>query len=162
MMPAEAEQQSDRDGAIGTSALMLSLAAIALLALGLPFGAVRALHNRRLDAADADLATLAARLRDDRARWPSSVAILVGPGVAPRSSDLLWTTGATYPLSAIEHSARPDPWGGAYVVNIGASATAGAPVWVLSAGPDGTIATPFHAASPQQTVAGDDRAVRLR
>jgi len=46
----------------------------------------------------------------------------------------------------------PDPWGNSYVTNVDVSATPPAPVWVLSAGPNGTIDT--DASSSQ--VAGDD------
>ncbi len=58
----------------------------------------------------------------------------------------------------------PDPWGNRYAVNIGNMS--GNAVWVLSAGPDGIIQTPFAPAapSPGQTLlaSGDDIAYRIR
>lgn len=54
-----------------------------------------------------------------------------------------------------------DPWGRPYLVNAAAFASAAtppAPIWVLSAGPDGTIQTVPAAA----TTAGDDVGYRIR
>jgi prepilin-type N-terminal cleavage/methylation domain-containing protein len=54
-----------------------------------------------------------------------------------------------------------DPWGRPYLINAGAFgsvATPPAPVWVLSAGPDGTIQTALAAT----TTAGDDVGYRIR
>lgn len=66
----------------------------------------------------------------------------------------------------------PDPWGHQYVVNIGLIPSADAPpdeagaakyaVWVLSAGPDGIIQTPFRQLIADATLAGDDIGVRLQ
>jgi prepilin-type N-terminal cleavage/methylation domain-containing protein len=63
-----------------------------------------------------------------------------------------------------------DPWGNRYAVNIGNFVNAGAAtsnaVWVLSAGPDGTIQTAFNPNLPAigqtLTTAGDDIAYRIR
>lgn len=59
------------------------------------------------------------------------------------------------------HALSADPWGNCYVVNLAAIA-AGEPaiVWVLSAGPNGIIDTPFVVASG--TPAGDDVGARVR
>ncbi len=66
----------------------------------------------------------------------------------------------------------PDPWGRRYVVNIGLIPSADAPpdqpgsakyaVWVLSAGPDGVIQTPYRQLIADATLAGDDIGVRLQ
>lgn len=66
----------------------------------------------------------------------------------------------------------PDPWGHRYVVNIGLIPSADAPpdeagaakyaVWVLSAGPDGVVETPFRQLIADATLAGDDIGVRLQ
>jgi prepilin-type N-terminal cleavage/methylation domain-containing protein len=58
----------------------------------------------------------------------------------------------------------PDPWGNRYAVNIGNTAGANA-VWVLSAGPDGIIQTPFNQAIPANgvlTTTGDDIGFRMK
>jgi len=57
-----------------------------------------------------------------------------------------------------------DPWGNRYAVNVGNFAGANA-VWVLSAGPDGIIQTPFIQAIPANGVlatAGDDIGYRMK
>jgi hypothetical protein len=64
-----------------------------------------------------------------------------------------------------------DPWGRQYVVNIGLIPSADAPsgpgtakyaVWVLSAGPDGEIQTPYRQLIADATLAGDDIGVRIQ
>jgi prepilin-type N-terminal cleavage/methylation domain-containing protein len=56
-----------------------------------------------------------------------------------------------------------DPWGNRYAVNLGTNSNA---VWVLSAGPDGKIDTPFAppqaAAGATITTEGDDIAYRMK
>jgi hypothetical protein len=63
-----------------------------------------------------------------------------------------------------------DPWGNCYIVNVGsgsgfdASSSGWAParaVWVLSAGSNGTIETPYGQSSANAAVGGDDVAVRV-
>ena len=57
-----------------------------------------------------------------------------------------------------------DPWGNRYAVNVGNFAGANA-VWVLSAGPDGIIQTPFNQAIPANgvlTTTGDDIGYRMK
>ena len=65
-----------------------------------------------------------------------------------------------------------DPWGNRYMVNIGLIDTsAGATtlsgqqklaVWVLSAGPNGTLETPFSQPTTNAVAGGDDLAVRIQ
>jgi prepilin-type N-terminal cleavage/methylation domain-containing protein len=59
-----------------------------------------------------------------------------------------------------------DPWGNRYAVNIGNIGAAYPVVWVLSAGPDGRIDTPFSPAAPAVgttlTANGDDIIYRIR
>jgi hypothetical protein len=153
-----------RDATIRTSVLLLALAAIALLAIGLPFGAVQWLHTRRLRSADKDLATLATRLdlHALHSGLHEGVGVLLGPGDTPRAVDARWVTSTTYPLSRVDASARADPWGNAYIVNLAASREGNTAVWVLSAGPDGVIQTPFRQPGPGAAPSGDDRATRLQ
>ncbi len=145
--------------AIRTPVLFAALAAIALLAVVLPFSAINALHARRLDAADADLRVMAERMRS-LDRLHTGAAVLAGPGDTPRSGDPRWTTGTSAPLNAADRAISPDPWGNAYVVNAGVPADAA--VWVLSAGPDGVIDTPFIQPDALAATQGDDRALRVR
>jgi len=51
-----------------------------------------------------------------------------------------------------------DPWGNSYICNIKGFSTAGAPVWIISGGPDGQMQT--NAADI--TVSGDDIGLRLQ
>lgn len=61
-----------------------------------------------------------------------------------------------------------DPWGSAYVVNVGSSLPGGflnankAAIYVISAGPNGIIETPFHQLAGHARIGGDDLAVRLQ
>jgi prepilin-type N-terminal cleavage/methylation domain-containing protein len=65
-----------------------------------------------------------------------------------------------------------DPWGNRYLVNIGlidtspgaatASGQAKLAVWVLSAGPNGTIETPFSLSILNASVVGDDLGFRVQ
>lgn len=65
-----------------------------------------------------------------------------------------------------------DPWNNRYMVNIGLIDTSvgavglgGAPknaVWVISAGPNGTIETPFNQSVTAATREGDDIAIRIQ
>jgi hypothetical protein len=142
--------------AIRTPALLSALAGILVLAIAVPFGAVTALHARRLDTADAELRRLARHLP---ATAPTDVAVLVGAGQLPRALDLLWRSGPASPLLVAGEAIGPDPWGNAFVVNVAAARSGGA-VRVLSAGPDGVIQTPFH--TPAGSAAtGDDRAITI-
>lgn len=136
-------------------ALVASLIGIAVLAIVLPYVAISALHARRLEAANQALDELAARMPSVQ-RLPEGAAVLVGPGSPPRSNDPRWTTGPSAPFGV---TLTADPWGNAYVLN--AAAPADAAVWLLSAGPDGIIETPFVQPAANATTLGDDLAHRL-
>jgi len=68
----------------------------------------------------------------------------------------------------LSHNVAEDPWGNAYVVNIEFCDTATPPspqrraVYVLSAGENGIIDTPFEQLASEATVRGDDWAVRVQ
>lgn len=60
-----------------------------------------------------------------------------------------------------------DPWGGAYVVNVGLlddgpGAWYQPAVWVLSAGPNGIVETLFEQQAASAVLGGDDVGIRLR
>jgi type II secretory pathway pseudopilin PulG len=119
-----------------------------------------------------------------------SLDLLTGAGQEPRTfRDVRWGTGATDTLlsqlvdngpgypgpatgSALGWSGPylpverllPDPWGNRFLVNIGAGAEAGTPpgaVWVLSAGPNGIVETPFLQPAAHARLGGDDVGVRV-
>lgn len=84
------------------------------------------------------------------------------PGTSSRLKNVLQQASGCYPVPASANvpgfkgpymsALDPDPWGNNYVVNAQDFDTAGAPVWVISAGPNGVIETAANAKTP----AGDD------
>lgn len=118
------------------------------------------------------------------------IDVLVGDGPAPAApAGSPWLTARTdtlanqlitntprYPArSGVDESgwggpylAAPpgsDPWNHRYVVNIGLVLVAGAPkwaVWVLSAGPNGVIETPYKQLLSSAALGGDDVGVRVQ
>jgi type II secretory pathway pseudopilin PulG len=138
------------------------LAVIVVLAFVLPYGAVRTLHARRLRAADEGTRAIAERLNVILAGQapgiPAGTEVLAGPGDRPVVLDGPWNSATSVPLARLDVSAQADPWGNAYLVNIAARQSAGT-AWVLSAGPDGIVQTPFVS---QGAPLGDDRATPIR
>jgi type II secretory pathway pseudopilin PulG len=138
------------------------LAAIVVLAFVLPYGAVRTLHARRVRAADEGTRAIADRLHQVIGGTGSGMLtgaeVLAGPGDRPKAEDERWNGAASISLARVlgggAPAIEPDPWGNAYLSNA-AALTTGDIVWVLSAGPDGIVQTPFLA--PNGPV-GDDRA----
>ena len=139
-----------------------ALALIFVLAIAVPYAAVRRLHERRSAAVDRQETALAGTVRPLLTRRnpaAGGVMLLSGAGAQPKALDERWTEAV--PLSKMSRSTmtEPDPWGNSLlVVAIGAGAEPAG--WVLSAGPDGVIQTPFP--SPTLTPAGDDRIVAIR
>lgn len=139
--------------------LAYALAAIALLAFVLPPLAARQVNARRIGRARLDVMRMARALAGDRrAALTDAIAsagggpvVLTGPGVAPKFvPGFGWLEGRMVPWSAMSNGA-PDPWGNQYLV--AAATEPEGSVAVLSAGPNGTVETPFGSArSPQ----GDD------
>ena len=96
-------------------------------------------------------------------------------GTTPESLDQLVEGGggvAGWNGPYVSTEFRPDPWGNRYVVSIGLIETSpgvvnelGQPkaaVWVLSAGPNRTIDTPYLQPVTAATVGGDDIAFRIQ
>src|SRR5688572_28446351 len=100
----------------------VTLCGIALLALVLPYAAVRALHERRLDAADRQLEAIATALGTalggGPAVIPDTAHVLAGPGPRPIVDDDRWTTASAFPLARLAPEVGPDPWRNAYLVYI--------------------------------------------
>lgn len=130
--------------------LMLALAVIACLMLA-PVLMARHIQDSRIGASRARVDALAGQLRG--VTMPRG-AVLAGPGNPPAETrDHRWLAGTTTPLRVAGTEA--DAWGNQLLVNAGASSA----IWVLSAGPNGVIDTPFDGASQP---AGDDIAARIR
>ncbi len=78
--------------------------------------------------------------------------------IYPRTGTYAWKGPYATSFSA-------DPWGNRYLINIGRINVTGAVVWVLSAGPNGLIETPFNQAdtgTAPATTGGDDIGFRLK
>lgn len=140
------------------------LVVILVLALAVPYVAVRRLHQARLDAADRQAADIGRALRDAVSASPGALIIdvdlLEGPGARPVVHDERWTALKTQPLTHVLRTASPaaDPWGNGWFVLVRRS-SAGPVLWVLTAGPDGVVQTVLSA--PEPAAAGDDRLVRV-
>lgn len=146
-----------------------AIVVLLVLAFAVPYGAVQTLHQKRLRAADEGTRAIAERLKTILAGRPSDVPagteVLAGPGERPVVNDDRWNSATSVPLARVlpvlssdDPSGQADPWGNAYLVNVAAISSAGT-VWVLSAGPDGIVQTPFVS---QSAPLGDDRAARIR
>ena len=69
----------------------------------------------------------------------------------------------------VSQSLRSDPWGNRYLVNIGVLQTSEADeastepraLWVLSAGPNGLVETPYTASALSAVLSGDDIGARI-
>jgi hypothetical protein len=150
----------------------LLVAVIVLLALAFVVPACLAirLQHGRLMRAERDVRAIAEAFdrsksdRTDLVRRAQTFDVLVGPGTVPRADDavaLRWRNGRTDTLAA----PTPDPWGHRYGINIGALSDShddAAAVWVLSAGPDGIIETPFLERGREARLRGDDIGVSIR
>jgi hypothetical protein len=139
-----------------------AIAILLVLAFVLPYGAVTTLHKKRLRAADEGTRAIAERLKVILAGQspdiPAGTEVFAGPGDRPVVNDARWSSATSIPLARVGVVAPPDPWGNAYLVNI-AALRSGGTVWILSAGPDGIVQTPFLSRSGP---VADDRATPLR
>lgn len=160
-------RQGDRSQAVAPVAvpiisrrvLALSLVTIAMLAAA-PFVIANVVSERRISEAQGTADDIAAALREAGGASVSDAQVLIGSGTPPQAGDASrWLTGTSADLGEGlrqgPEGASPDPWRNAYLVNIGASG----PVWVISAGPNGILETPFDDASAP---AGDDVGARVR
>lgn len=160
-----AELTVERDRALTLPRVAVLLAVIVTLAFVLPYLAVSTLHSRRLQAADDTTRALAILVRDalraDPTATPPGTQVLTGPGDRPRAADERWSAVAMLPVSRVigtSPGVSPDPWGNAYLVMLGSGSNG--PLWVVSAGPDGILQTPF--AGVADSASGDDRLARLQ
>jgi hypothetical protein len=151
--------------------LTLALTTIAIFALVLPSLLATRLQQRRVSRAEAQVRAVADRLNAagfaamSSAVQAQEIAVLTGPGdPILESADREWLTSRQAPLQSWvalpADAVAPDPWLRALQINVGARQRGGA-VWVLSAGPNGIIDTPFSAAGVA-VPSGDDVAAVLR
>ena len=86
-------------------------------------------------------------------------AVVCGPGRLPEASGagVEWLQSPVAAGAAFDTDWPQDPWGRCYLLNVRALLESGGGL-LISAGPNGTIDTPLHAASP----AGDDIAALVR
>lgn len=150
--------------------VILALLVILLATAVLPPAAAWAVNRRRVSRASADVAALADQLERVQGAWQSlakDVDVLCGPGrvpVADAAETRVWVTTPRRSLADVidaVHPPRSDPWGNCYLVNLNAViAREPATLWVISAGPNGIVETPFL--SPSAALGGDDIGVRIR
>ena len=151
------------------------LAAVGLIILAtavIPPIAAITVNRSRVRVASAEAAAIASAL--DRpgeelrntARSPLDADVLCGPGRMPIAGTPAaepWVTTPRAPLAAVvsHQPLAQDPWGNCYVVNLAAILSVEpAVLWVLSAGPNGIIETPFL--SGGEAPVGDDIGALLR
>jgi hypothetical protein len=124
-------------------ALLPSLAAIVVLALVVPLAAATWEHRRRIASAWRDAGAIADRV----SACAGDPRVATGPGNLPATAAGHSTIqNVTVRSEVCGLALRPDPWGNGYLIG---------PGWVLSAGANGIVETPFPP-RPGVEVAGDD------
>ena len=87
--------------------------------------------------------------------------VACGPGQLPKSHDATgqdpWVSHAVMAPALFGAAMTPDSWGLCFLMNVGARRR-GESVWILSAGPNGRVDTPFGAT----TLEGDDIGVIVK
>lgn len=140
---------------------------------------LKEIDEARITRAYADgrsISTAVIIMKKDTGKWPNldgscnaTATFIYGAGALPAdlaaqgydqtsavhfddylTSDAGGCYGARWKGPYLAHTAE-DPWGNAYIMNPG-NFDAGGVVWILSAGPNGSIETPLSAAD----LAGDD------
>lgn len=146
--------------------LILALVGILLLTAVVPPVSAWLLNRSRVNDTVSSARTIVADLNlriDDVAATveKSGLAVVCGPGRLPEHDPAgLWVTRALQVPTVLGDDLPTDGWGQCFLMNVEAlrDSTAAAPVWVISAGPNGTVET--HPAARQPD--GDDIGVRLR
>lgn len=163
--------------------LVWVLLSILVLALVVPPGLATLVNRSRIKRAEGEVRLLAEALQPviGEARRVSGAAnrqetsarlqlgeqdLLGGPGDAPKGLEgSVWVGGRLGALDRyLSRSLRPDPWGNRYLVNIGvvgadgpaASGSRPFAVWILSAGPNGIVETPYRDPATSSVLGGDD------
>ena len=136
---------------LSPKALVAALAAIFVLALVVPPSAATWVHRRRIARAWSEVGIIADRLGacagEARPREATADWVVTGPGNLPATlAGERALLNAAIRAEICGRPLHPDPWGNRYMIG---------PAWVMSAGPNGILETPF----PQPVaaeVAGDD------
>ena len=147
-----------------------ALAVIVLMTAVLPPAAAWTVNRHRVVRASRDVSALAARMRALGPQFrplAADVDVLCGPGRMPVAISVEtqpWVNAPHASVAAILDDDRvpADPWGNCYVVNPAATANdRRGGIWILSAGPNGILETPFSALSAG-ALGGDDVGVKIR
>ena len=155
--------------------LLQALAGVLVLTVVVPPGLATLINWSRVERAQEEIFRLVDVLQDvglvDRASSQEREDLLGGPGVAPGAPGAReWADGHVASLSGyVSQPLESDPWGSRYLVNIGVlrisdaaeASTVKHALWVLSAGPNGVVETPFVAPAASAVVGGDDIAARI-
>ena len=144
------------------------------------------IDESRITRASADVKSISTAMlifRKDTAAWPSmdqgcgpNVTFLSGAGNIPSNLTAMGYDTSVASSYDSHFSANTnncyapnwkgpymatvtaDPWGNSYMTNANSFATAGQPVWILSAGPNGILET----ASNSTILQGDDIGIRIK
>jgi prepilin-type N-terminal cleavage/methylation domain-containing protein len=158
--------------------LLVSLTVILLLAVVVPALIATSVARMRIARAESDVRRIAEGLKHsgpEASLWTSSgkarVDVLAGMGNVPiLPANSRWA-GRSEDLAHMGLEGTTDPWGNRYMVNVGAlsglphgdaAAGVGRAVWVLSAGPNGIVETPFDQPADRAKLSGDDIGFRVR
>jgi type II secretory pathway pseudopilin PulG len=159
------EVESDDEIVSGRTVALVSLLVVLATAVVPPLGAF--LVNRgRIQTAEETAFALSKSFARGLLERPSGLDVLCGSGRVPRAllpGTRAWAEGSRggWTNAAPGRAApSPDPWGNCYLVNIAAATWSDSIVWVLSAGPNGIVDTPFF--SRQEAPGGDDVRARIR
>jgi hypothetical protein len=151
--------------------LAVALVGCLLLSVVVPAAIATRLHAARIARADRQVRAIAASLDWTGLAGAATDApelVFVGPGANPKlAANGGWSDvrQVGLPTASLDFAVTPDPWGNHYVIYPPhrLSAAAGGPIgmWVLSAGPNGIIDTPFRQPSEGAAIRGDDIGQRL-
>jgi GT2 family glycosyltransferase len=155
--------------------LGVALSVIFLLSVVLPWSMATGLNRDRIDRARGEVGAIAAALRAVGAARQAGYqpdqlnVVLIGPGAYPEippGSDWREVTAIGASAAHLDLPLAPDPWGNHYLI-YPSPADAGAPHrgaiarWVLSAGPNGIVETPFRQPPDRAALGGDDIGARV-
>lgn len=120
-----------------------------------PFGAWRLNVQRVHQTQERANRAAAAASRDHLAVMAQSVEVACGPGRLPKaagaSGQEAWVDHAVIAPAVFGAGMPTDAWGQCFLMNLGEGRRGGG-VWILSAGPNGRVDTPFGATA----LGGDD------
>jgi general secretion pathway protein G len=147
---------------------------------------LKEIDESRITRASADVKSISTAMivfRKDTAAWPTmdadcdpNVTFLSGAGNLPGNlaesgfdTDVASSYDSHFSIDVNEcyspnwkgpymAMVTADPWGNTYITNANSFATAGQPVWIISAGPNKMIET----AANSTTLQGDDIGVRIK